>query len=63
MSDLRCLEFKIQSVNQVAERKLPLAEVAARVGVSTHRLARCCKNPGRFSYRLAGAQNAFKLLP
>lgn len=54
MSDFRYLEFKIQSVNQVAEKKLPVPEVAARVGVSAHRpraQVRCCKNPGRFSYR------------
>ncbi|MFJ7145606.1 IS3 family transposase [Pseudomonas protegens] len=31
-------EFKIQAVNQVTEKKLPVAEVAARLGVSTHRL-------------------------
>ncbi|MNE51064.1 Transposase [compost metagenome] len=29
-------EFKIQAVNQVTEKKLPVAEVAARLGVSTH---------------------------
>jgi transposase len=28
-------EFKIQAVNQVTEKKLPVAEVAARLGVST----------------------------
>lgn len=31
-------EFKIQAVNQVAEKKLPVADVAARLGVSTHSL-------------------------
>ncbi|MCT4501782.1 IS3 family transposase [Pseudomonas sivasensis] len=31
-------EFKIQAVNQVTEKKLPVAEVAARLGVSTHSL-------------------------
>ncbi|WP_153016989.1 IS3-like element ISPsy29 family transposase, partial [Pseudomonas amygdali] len=31
-------EFKIQAVNQVTEKKLPVADVAARLGVSTHRL-------------------------
>lgn len=29
-------EFKIQAVNQVTEKKLPAADVAARLGVSTH---------------------------
>lgn len=29
-------EFKIQAVNQVTEKKLPVADVAARLGVSTH---------------------------
>ena len=29
-------EFKIQTVNQVTEKKLPVADVAARLGVSTH---------------------------
>ena len=28
-------EFKIQAVNQVTEKKLPVAEVAARLGVIT----------------------------
>lgn len=28
-------EFKIQAVNQVTEKKLPVAEVAARLGAST----------------------------
>ena len=31
-------EFKIQAVNQVTEKKLTVAEVAARLGVSTHSL-------------------------
>ena len=31
-------EFKIQAPNQVAEKKLPVADVAARLGVSTHSL-------------------------
>lgn len=31
-------EFKIQAVNQVTEKKLPVAEVAARLGVSTYSL-------------------------
>ena len=31
-------EFKIQAVNQVIENKLPVADVAARLGVSTHSL-------------------------
>ncbi|KIR23637.1 Transposase [Pseudomonas fluorescens] len=31
-------EFKIQAVNQVIEKKLPVAGVAARLGVSTHSL-------------------------
>jgi transposase len=31
-------EFKIQAVNQVTEKKLPVADVAARLGVSTHSL-------------------------
>ncbi|MCK9798033.1 IS3 family transposase [Pseudomonas sp. MAFF 302030] len=31
-------EFKIQAVNQVIEKKLPVADVAARLGVSTHSL-------------------------
>jgi transposase len=31
-------EFKIQAVNQVTEKKLPVAEVAARLGVSAHSL-------------------------
>ena len=29
-------EFKIQAVNQVTEKKLPVADVAARFGVSTY---------------------------
>lgn len=29
-------EFKIQAVNQVTEKKLPVADVAARLGESTH---------------------------
>ena len=29
-------EFKIQAVNQVTEKKLPVAYVAARLRVSTH---------------------------
>ena len=29
-------EFKIQAVNQVIEKKLPVADVAARLGISTH---------------------------
>ena len=31
-------ELKIQAVNQVIEKKLPVADVAARLGVSTHSL-------------------------
>lgn len=31
-------EFKIQAVNQVTEKKLSVADVAARLGVSTHSL-------------------------
>ncbi len=31
-------EFKIQAVNQVTEKQLPVADVAARLGVSTHSL-------------------------
>ena len=31
-------EFKIQAVNQVIEKKLPVSDVAARLGVSTHSL-------------------------
>lgn len=31
-------EFKIQAVNQVTEKKLPVADLAARLGVSTHSL-------------------------
>ena len=31
-------EFKIQAVNQVTEKMLPVANVAARIGVSTHSL-------------------------
>lgn len=31
-------EFKIQAANQVTEKKLPVADVAARLGVSTHSL-------------------------
>ncbi|AKA80565.1 Mobile element protein [Pseudomonas synxantha] len=31
-------EFKIQAVNQVIEKKLPVADVAARLGVSAHSL-------------------------
>lgn len=31
-------ELKIQAVNQVTEMKLPVADVAARLGVSTHSL-------------------------
>jgi transposase-like protein len=39
MSNSRCLEeFKIQAVNQVIEKKLPVADVATRLGVSTHSL-------------------------
>ena len=39
MSNLRNPEeFKVQAVNQVIEKKLPVADVAARLGVSTHSL-------------------------
>lgn len=39
MSNPRHLEkFKIQAVNQVTEKKLSVADVAARLGVSTHSL-------------------------
>lgn len=31
-------EFKIQAVNQVTEKKLPVADVAARLGVSSYSL-------------------------
>ena len=31
-------EFKIEAVKQVTERGLPVAEVAARLGMSTHHL-------------------------
>ena len=31
-------EFKIQLVNRVTEKKLPVADVMARLGVSTHSL-------------------------
>ena len=31
-------EFKIQAVNQMTEKKLPVADVAARLCVSTHSL-------------------------
>lgn len=31
-------EFKIQAVNQVIEKKQPVADVAARLGVSKHSL-------------------------
>ena len=31
-------EFKIEAVRQVTERGLPVAEVASRLGMSTHRL-------------------------
>lgn len=31
-------EFKIEAVKQVTERDLPVAEVAARLGMSTHSL-------------------------
>ena len=31
-------DLKTQAVNQVTEKKLPVAEVAARPGVSTHSL-------------------------
>ena len=31
-------EFKTQAANQVTEKKLPVADVAARLGVSTHSL-------------------------
>ena len=31
-------EFKIQAVNQVTEKKLPVADVAARLGVSRNYL-------------------------
>jgi len=37
MSNPRYLEeFKIQAVNQVTEKKLSVADVAARLGGSTH---------------------------
>ena len=31
-------ELKIHAVNQVTDKKLPVADVAARLGVSTHSL-------------------------
>ncbi|MFH7359991.1 transposase, partial [Pseudomonas syringae pv. tagetis] len=36
-------EFKIQPVNQVTEKKLPDAQLAARHGVSPHSLYACIK--------------------
>ncbi|WP_172432535.1 IS3 family transposase [Metapseudomonas otitidis] len=36
-------EFKIEAVKQVTERGLPVAEVAARLGMSTHSLYACVK--------------------
>ena len=36
-------EFKIQAVNQVTEKKLPVADGAARLGVSTHSHYACIK--------------------
>ncbi len=49
-------EFKIQAVNQVAEKKLPVAEVAPRLGVSTHRLSPAVRlvglSPTQFAYLL-----------
>jgi len=39
MSNQRYLEeFKIEAVKQVTERGLPVAEVAARLGMSVHSL-------------------------
>ncbi len=39
MSNQRYLEeFKIEAVKQVTERCLPVAEVAARLGMSVHSL-------------------------
>lgn len=32
-------EFKIQAVNQVTEKQLPVSEVAARLGVSLHSIS------------------------
>jgi transposase InsO family protein len=34
-------EFKIEAVKQVTKRGLPVAEVAARLGMSTHSLYAC----------------------
>ena len=49
-------EFKIQAVKQVTEKKLPVSEVAARLGVSVHSLcawicatANLKKNSGRLA--------------
>lgn len=36
-------EFKVQAVNQVTEKKLPVADVAARLGVSPHSIKRYSK--------------------
>jgi transposase len=43
-------EFKIEAVKQVTERGLPVAEVAARLGMSTHSLYAWVK---RYSARRA----------
>ena len=44
-------EFKIQAVNQVTEKKLPVTEVAARLGVSARSrdLARAWRSASSFS--------------
>lgn len=44
------ITHKIQAVNQVTEKELPVADVAARLGVSTHSLYAWIK---RYSKRSA----------
>jgi transposase len=41
-------EFKIEAVKQVTERGLPVAEVAARLGMSTHSLYAWAMRAGCF---------------
>lgn len=45
-------EFKIEAVKQVAERGFPVAEVAQRLGVSTHSMYAWLRDQG--SHRQAG---------
>ncbi len=52
-------EFKIQAVNQVTEKKLPVADVATRLGVSTHSLYAWIK---RYSKPQAERQNGSKTM-